>query len=820
MRLILPVLVAILLLSGLAFGQTIDPEVRAGIEARRVQLEAIESLLREDPREADLVALSEEVRRLRQEAALAEAPVARQIDALRAELEALGPPPAEGEPAESEDIQRERRRLNQQLAEAEAARAQIALNIAAAERLAGRIAELRREAFTEDLFARTPFLISPELWTDALRGFQEGYGNAVAAYRGWYDSTSERGRLDVAFGSIIGALVLAIALLVPVRRALNRLIAKRIAGLEPYPSRRVILAAVRTAASVLPGVLGGFFLYEALRLNGAIPEEGEVLARAIWFGFIVLLLADGVASAVFAPRLPAWRVLRLETRSVFVIRGLLLGSAVVIVVDRVLIRGAEVFGGSPALTTVQEGLVSMTLGILLFLLARDRLWSRGEDTGAEAAGPARVIEGEAPPGAPEAPARVVAPAETSREEPRKARTRIRVFVRILAVIAVLAPLVGYTNLGYFIATRTFALFALFGLVWSLRALMREMVRLADRKFSSKALEEAEGDERLLLSWIGIIIDLLALAVFVPPALLILGAAWADVRGWIVDAFIGFEIGNVRISLAKILTAVAIFALLLWLTRQAQKAAETQIFPRSRMDKGVQNSLRTLMGYIGLVIAFAAGVGTLGFDLSNLAIIAGALSVGIGFGLQSIVNNFVSGLILLFERPIKVGDWIITSSGEGIVKRISVRSTEIETFDRSSVIVPNSELISSSVTNWTHKDRIGRIIINVGTAYSSDAKRVIEILEQVARESTDILNYPAPFVVFEDFGASSLDFSLRAYIRDVSESLRVRTRLRVAIHERFREEGIEIPFPQRDINMRDLPEDFFDRAFPPKPGDPA
>jgi small-conductance mechanosensitive channel len=225
---------------------------------------------------------------------------------------------------------------------------------------------------------------------------------------------------------------------------------------------------------------------------------------------------------------------------------------------------------------------------------------------------------------------------------------------------------------------------------------------------------------------------------------------------------------------------------------------------SRADVGVQNSLITLLGYGGLVIALFASISALGVDLGNLALIAGALSVGIGFGLQSIVNNFVSGLILLFERPIKVGDWIVTTSGEGTVKKISVRSTEIETFDRSSIIVPNSELVSSTVTNWTHKDKIGRISVAVGVSYGSDPEKVRDILLKCANAHPLVVAYPEPFVVWKDFGASSLDFELRAFLNDISKGLQVRTDLRFAIFKALADAGIEIPFPQTDIHIKSMP----------------
>ena len=238
-----------------------------------------------------------------------------------------------------------------------------------------------------------------------------------------------------------------------------------------------------------------------------------------------------------------------------------------------------------------------------------------------------------------------------------------------------------------------------------------------------------------------------------------------------------------------------------MTRFLQRTLDVRLFEKSGADIGFRNSFRTLLGYLGLIIAIFAAIGVIGLDLSNLAIIAGALSVGIGFGLQSIVNNFVSGLILLFERPVKVGDWVVTQSGEGVVKQISVRSTEIETFDRASIIVPNSELISSSVTNWTHKNKIGRVVIPVGVAYDSDAKHVREILIKTALAHPRVLKSPEPFVYFREFGASSLDLDLRVFIQNVSEGSLVKNDLRFEILDAFRAENIDIPFPQQDVNLK-------------------
>jgi len=182
---------------------------------------------------------------------------------------------------------------------------------------------------------------------------------------------------------------------------------------------------------------------------------------------------------------------------------------------------------------------------------------------------------------------------------------------------------------------------------------------------------------------------------------------------------------------------------------------------------------TITGYVMFLIALLAGLSAAGFDFSNIAIVAGALSVGIGFGLQNIVNNFVSGLILLFERPIRKGDWIVVGGTEGLVKDIQIRSTKIQTFDRADVIVPNSELISGQVTNWVLSGKTGRAIIPVGVAYGTDTEKVRDILLAIAEENDDIVKTgvsPKPKVLFREFGDSSLNFELRVFLRSIDSRL--------------------------------------------------
>ncbi len=389
----------------------------------------------------------------------------------------------------------------------------------------------------------------------------------------------------------------------------------------------------------------------------------------------------------------------------------------------------------------------------------------------------------------------------------------KIAITLLAILVMIIELSGYRNFSLFVLVGCLGTFLLTTVLrLSLFSIDLAIGGFFIGKYTwQKSLRHKLGlaarDNLTGLTWIRLIFKLLAWAVCLWLFLQLWGLPDAEekkIHGLLMD---GFNIGGLIIAPARIVFGVFIFAcgwtLISWIKMQMEK----RWLKKAGFSRSAQETLVTMTGYCGFALTLIVGLSVAGFSFSNLAVIAGALSVGIGFGMQNIVNNFVSGLIILFERPVKRGDWISIGTTEGYVQKISIRSTLIQTFDRSDVIVPNSELISNQVTNMMLHDNFGRLIVPIGVAYGSDTDLVRTVLLEIAANNEEVINdgsAPKPVVLFLAFGDNSLNFELRCHLANIDKRLLVKSAINYEIDRAFRKHNISMPFPQRDLYIKEFP----------------
>lgn len=631
------------------------------------------------------------------------------------------------------------------------------------------IAERRRAAFTDTLFKRTQ--IDRSLLQETWDASKSETASLYILLSNWLTFVLRAKPLQFALSTLV-AFFMAFAMFLVIRRMFASLLYRNPTITQPSYFSKIVIAFW---SAILPSVVFAVFLAVTFWLYdyfAILNLSVRRIAVALFPVLAGIFFVHNLAAAILAPRYPRWRLVGVHPRAAGKLLFLTTAMACIYGADAFLGNLNEILSAPLPLTVSKSLLAALLFGAVTIVIALTRAGVSDDDG-------------------------------TAIGWPRW----ISVPLLLIGIFIIVTAMAGYIGLARFSAQQIVVTGAILITMY--------IGILAGRQIGSEGLLAQSRLGRMLqdrlslqpntIEQLGIIAGIffivLVLLLGVPLILLQWGSQPEDIALWFGRAFSGFQIGAVRISFSGLLLGIVIFAAGVVVTRLFQNWLGTSVLPRSNIDSGVRDSIKTGIGYFGFALAALFAVTSAGLDLSNLAIVAGALSIGIGFGLQNVVSNFVSGLILLVERPIKVGDWVETGNTTGFVKKISVRATEIETFQRQTVIVPNSELINSVVGNWTHKYRGGRVDIGVGVAYGSDIRKVREILLEIAQENTMILKHPEPFVFFKDFGESSLDFELRCHLNDILKFPIVSTDVRFAIVDAFEEHGIEIPFPQRDLHVR-------------------
>ncbi|UEM22531.1 DUF3772 domain-containing protein [Skermanella mucosa] len=776
-----------------AAAQAPSPDFRTALAGWQASLDKTAArLARGNLDEAEYQALRNDLSALFDAARGAASAAAAEQEVNRQLADALGAPPAEGAPPEAPAVAADRQRLSKIIAELDGRTRQAELIATRADILMRTATDKRMQQFTDALFRRGPLPLERGTWSslpaqaDYLRDRVMQAAAVTAADPAWRDRGFE----------LAAAFLVALGIAWPLRRWLLRRFGHRPVAVHPGYRQRVVAMAVeavgRCLMTVLPTVAVAVALHHIIGSDDVRTLPLQALISAAAGGLAFFLFFSGLARAILAPDHAVWQLTGLEPASARALvrritlfaGGLAVAGGAVVLQNRML---------SPPELQAVTGFAAMLLATaaLMFLLP-GRLWR----TMPPVQEPARQPLADAP-------------AEAETAVAGGSWVHLRFLGGAVALAALGASAAGYHNLSVYIGMLSLAAVAVGGLLLLVRGVARELLTMVMEREQGPVAEL----RRLLVrsergvqaaDWCGrVAIDLglimLAAAILLPLS----GIDWSELRN-IFDTFMrGVTIGGVRLAPADIIAAILLFSAAVMVTRYVQRTLDVRVLQRLQIDRGVQNSIKTGIGYFGFMVALLVAIGALGLDLSNLALIAGALSVGIGFGLQNVVSNFVSGLILLVERPIKVGDWVVVGDKEGVVKRISVRATEIQTFQRASVIIPNSELVSSAVVNWTFKDKFGRIDIRVGVEYGSDLKLVRETLLACANAHPRVARMPGPMVVFRDFGQSSLDFELRCFIPDVDFFLSTASDLRFAIAEAFERNGIAIPFNQQVMHIPQL-----------------
>jgi small-conductance mechanosensitive channel len=707
----------------------------------------------------------------------------REVDHIRKLIEALGAPPKESEPPESSKIVLQREKLKAQFAEADGQLKQLNLLLEKYHRILTTISSAEDIALADRLIERTPSLFAKETWIRSAKEAKTLGEQAAREMSQWYNSrqvqvATSSGYLEMALAAVIIATMLSWFL----RRWLIKRFGRKPEIANPtYRMRVRAVLAETTARTAIPFIVT-MAAYATLRAGGFLFGFSQQIAIGLVMAVVTLSVFYGLPRSMLSPSRPQWRLAPLKDATARLWYRCAVTLAVIAALDVMLIIPANELSPSQNLQTTYNFVIDFSYALLFLYIAIDkRLWRTSEqEEAAQSSGTA---------------------ATTTEPVSRSMWLFVVRSIIILAAIAIpVTALAGYGVLSNFIARRLLATVAVFLIAIVFHGIARDLVAVFTQSHDRYG-KRSEGVSSLYI-WSVLFLDIglvLTMAFLIVP---LWGGQWGNILERLGWSLTGFKIGGHVFSITNVLAGMAAFIIVLALVRFMQRFLNRRILQHMGLDSGVRDSLTTAIGYIGLVIAALIAVTTAGIDLSGLVIVAGALSVGVGFGLQSIVNNFVSGLILLAERPIKVGDWVHVGVHEGIVQRISVRSTEIKTFSRASVIVPNSELISTSVVNWMHGDRQGRIELQVGVAYGSDVEKVREILLQCAAEHEAVSQAPEPHVLFMDFGDSALAFELRCFVADVGRRLRTTSELRFAIDKAFRDAGISIPFPQRDLHIKD------------------
>ena len=744
--------------------------VQQRLDLARAELDQIASVLRrEQVSDPDLASRRGDLEQLDGSVDALIEQITPQFDALKARLEQLGPANDKDKDAvpdaERVELQKSFNDLDGQLKRARVLAVEI-------DQVKAQIVAKRRALFNHALFQRSFSVLSPDLWISVGIEIPRDMKAAAVIGRDWLSGATSR-LADWRAFAFASLLVLIALLYVVADRLAHRVLQRAPQVIEPTRLQKAVAALWVGGVTALVPILAALAVAQVLYAFDLVNARLDPVLQAFVESVRRIALAAGIVRGLLAPLRPTWRLLDFTDSAALRLANLVMGVVLIVSLMKVIEAVNELIAVSLPVAVAVRAVGATAVALLMAISLKS----------------------------------IVAPPETDDEclgpvvEPGQDWSGPLRFLAWIAIVAVLGSvLIGYIAFGAFLTDQ---------LVWVtfVGCVTYMLVLFANEGFEhalrppapiARAVMSSLGLRRESLEQLAVLLAGVSNVCLTAAAILLVLAPWGiesdDMLANLRSAFFGFKIGEVTISLASIALALFFFGAVLFATRTVQRWLEKRLLPHTQLDTGLRNSIRTSIGYVGFVVAAAVALGYLGLSFEKLAIVAGALSVGIGFGLQSIVNNFVSGLILLWERAVRVGDLVVLGEEQGYVRRINVRSTEIETFDRVTMIVPNSNLVTGVVKNWVRGDRIGRIKIPVAVNLEADPEHVRSVLIDLAKHHDLVEKLPAPNVLFIAMTETLLKFELVCFVGDVEKAGRVKSDLHFAIHARFKSENISISPP--------------------------
>ncbi|AKK69258.1 mechanosensitive ion channel family protein [Xanthomonas translucens pv. undulosa] len=712
-----------------------------------------------------------------------------QLAQVDARLKQLGEPAA----GEASDIVAQRKDLAKQRAPLDSGIKRGKLLVLDAKQLGEQIEALQAEHFSQELSMRSDSPLSPTLWRQIASDFPDDRDRLLALYQ------LAAQALDAAIaengtGALGIGLSIAFVLLFPLRYLL-RWLGKRYAMSRAPGSRlrRSGLALWFLLLGTLTSGLAALVLAESLRSIGAVPARLESVLR----GFVVVSFAaafmGSLGASVLLPNQPSWRLFPIDDATARRLRKYTWATATLAWVSSMLLVINRASHTSASATVAADGLIALAYAVLILaiLTSLSRLRRRQY---AEAA--AQALENGQPP----------PPGQHG-----GALALVGVLVRVAVVVALLAALLGYLYLGLFITRQIIWITMVVG---AIRLLMTFADDFALWLFASegrlgRAANGAFGVRASRLEQAGVltsaVVRVALLLIGLGALLMPFGTNTSTVADWFSVLSQGIPIGkDNHLYPVAVLKAVLVLGLSLLAVQYIHGWLTQTYLPKTELDDGSRNSISTVARYVGILLAVLCALAWSGIDVAQIALVVSALSVGIGFGLQSIIQNFVSGLILLAERPVKIGDWVKIGDQEGDVRKISVRSTEIQVGDRSTLIVPNSELITKTLRNMTLAGPLGRVQIQFAVSLGTDVVKLRTLLLELYAAHPGVLQDPEPSVFIDSIASGHVTLNSFAYVGNPRLVYGIRSDLFFSLLQRLAEEGIALESPQEVRLLRKDP----------------